>query len=1320
MFDKKNIYGAGGYLELQQSYSKLWLVYVLVAILGLATWFITATHSSQAVAPCPCSVFTTDQAPVSPSAYNEPGGIELGFKVIPSLDGYISGIRFYKAAGMSGTHIASLWDRSGNRIANATFSSETAAGWQEVTFAPVAVTADTLYTASVFMTDGNYIAASGYFASAITNTPLTAPANDTPAAQDASGQKGQGVYGAAGVNAYPSNSFNNTNYWIDAVYISSTNSAAPTVTATTPTNGATGASLTGMMSASFDKHLDPATVSSDTVTLRNAAGMVIPGATSIYYDAATSTIKLIASPVLAANTTYTVTLSGGGTPAITDYEGHKLGVDYAWSFTTTTTPFSCPCSLQDNQAPNSASISYRNATANGLELGVKIVPNANGYITALRFYKPIISTQSTHTGNIWKSDGTLLSSVDFTHESEYGWQEATLSSPLPVNRDTTYIISYGTTDGIYQALVGGLAAPFVSQGLSAYPSGDSRNTATGSTTVNGVFATTSGTYPAQGDPDNTYFWTDAVFSAQSDQSSPLHVKTTQPSADSYGVMRDTTISAAFDQALDPLTVNASTVQVKKSSLDVTGTASYNAASHSIEFTPSTPLSYGATYTVTLSSGVTDVRGTQLISGHTWSFTIGSQLNSDINTGSGGPIVLFTNSADPYSAYYAEILRTEGITYFDVKDINTLTSNLLDSYTTAIMSPSAVTASQVSALTDWVQNGGSLVAIRPDKQLAPLLGLTDAHGSLTNGYLMANNATTAGMGIVNDTIQYKGVADTYLLNSATATATLFSDGATSTSYPAATSRAVGTGTAMSFSYDLARSIIGLHQGNLAWSAQDRDSDTNIRSTDLFYGPKVGDIQPDWLDITKMEIPQADEQQRLLVNMLIDAMKSHLPSPRFWYLPDNKKAALVLAGDDHDLQNMKGTEQTVNNFLNSSKSNCSVMDWQCVRASHYTYPSSGLTDSRANQFSNYGFEIANHPSNTNSCGIPPYSTVVANYANQLAAWHAKYTSQPNQQTSRFHCYLWPSWDMMPLIEITHNIHYDLNTVAYPTSWIGSRSPMVTGSGMNMRLTDTNGALIDVHQGVTNFDNTTATSANITKMFDNALGVNGYYGIFGSHYDMTDSYDKTLYAAAISRNVPMISSLQALQWLNGRNSSQFTDFSVSQTGNVKISFTVSAAEGAHGLQTMMPTHDANGTLTGVQQAGQPVSYQTDIIKGVEYALFAARPGTYTVSYSDTITTPTGTATETPSETTTKQPTSTGSSSVESKGRFYTTLASTKAQITEDKTSISPTAQTSSTKSTLAEPAANWWQTSAPWVTGSIVTAATTGGGWLLAGLRRKRNNF
>jgi hypothetical protein len=166
------------------------------------------------------------------------------------------------------------------------------------------------------------------------------------------------------------------------------------------------------------------------------------------------------------------------------------------------------------------------------------------------------------------------------------------------------------------------------------------------------------------------------------------------------------------------------------------------------------------------------------------------------------------------------------------------------------------------------------------------------------------------------------------------------------------------------------------------------------------------------------------------------------------------------------------------------------------------------------------------------------------------------------------------------------------------------------MNMRFIDFDGDMIDVYQGVTNFDDTTSSAAQIGLLLDSALGSEGYYGIYGTHYDMSNSYDATVFAAAKSRNVPMISARQALTWADGRGSSNFSNFTGS---NGQFTFTINAAEGAFGLKAMLPINDAGGTLSTLSAEGNAVTYQTQAVKGVQYAVFDATPGDYTATYSD-----------------------------------------------------------------------------------------------------------
>lgn len=117
----------------------------------------------------------------------------------------------YKGPGNSGPHVGNLWAASGTQLASATFSNESAGGWQQVSFiSPVPITAGTTYVVSYFTPSGHYAYDSGYFSSAGTdNPPVHAPATG------ASG--GNGVYRYGSTSGFPNSSGNGTNYWVDLV-----------------------------------------------------------------------------------------------------------------------------------------------------------------------------------------------------------------------------------------------------------------------------------------------------------------------------------------------------------------------------------------------------------------------------------------------------------------------------------------------------------------------------------------------------------------------------------------------------------------------------------------------------------------------------------------------------------------------------------------------------------------------------------------------------------------------------------------------------------------------------------------------------------------------------------------------------------------------------------------------------------------------------------------------------------------------------------------------------------------------------------------------
>jgi hypothetical protein len=145
------------------------------------------------------------------ASVNDPNAVELGVKFRAGVDGYVTGLRFYKGSANTGTHVGHLWTAGGTLLAQVTFAGETASGWQTAFFAtPVAITANTVYVASYHTDVGNFAVSRPYFTSGYASAPLYAFGNSEVAG-------GNGVY-RYGASAFPNQTFDSSNYWVDVVF----------------------------------------------------------------------------------------------------------------------------------------------------------------------------------------------------------------------------------------------------------------------------------------------------------------------------------------------------------------------------------------------------------------------------------------------------------------------------------------------------------------------------------------------------------------------------------------------------------------------------------------------------------------------------------------------------------------------------------------------------------------------------------------------------------------------------------------------------------------------------------------------------------------------------------------------------------------------------------------------------------------------------------------------------------------------------------------------------------------------------------------------
>ena len=175
--------------------------------------------------------------------------------------------------------------------------------------------------------------------------------------------------------------------------------------------------------------------------------------------------------------------------------------------------------------------------------------------------------------------------------------------------------------------------------------------------------------------------------------------------------------------------------------------------------------------------------------------------------------------------------------------------------------------------------------------------------------------------------------------------------------------------------------------------------------------------------------------------------------------------------------------------------------------------------------------------------------------------------------------------------------------------------TGSGMPMRFADLDGTMIDVYQATTQMTDESGQSYPFTidTLLDRAIGAQGYYGAFVAniHTDgSTESQAAAIVASAQARSVPVVSAKQMLTWLDGRNASSFANFAWSSG---VLGFDVVAGRRARrACAACCRRVWTTGSLRASPAEASPVTWTTETLKGISYAMFDAQPGTYVASYT------------------------------------------------------------------------------------------------------------
>ena len=411
---------------------------------------------------------------------------------------------------------------------------------------------------------------------------------------------------------------------------------SPTVISTDPANNATGVFINKVVTATFSVPMDSLTITSATFTLKQGS-LAIAGVVS--YSGITASFTPTGE--LAPNTLYTGTITTGAK----NKAGTPLENNYVWSFTTgsllgptvistdptnnatgvlvektITATFSMamdPLTITTStftvkQGLNTVSgtVSYSGTTASF---------DPSGPLTANTLYVCTITAGAKNTDGIaltenyvWSFTTALAAgpTVVSTDPADLATGvvlnktvTATFSevmNPLTLNA-TTFTVKQGTTaiEGIISYF--GKTVVFLPTGLFA---ANTLYTATITTGAENVAGT-----PTASD----YVWTFTTGSL----AAPTVISTI-PINNATGVPLNQIVSANFSEALNPLTVTASTFTLQQGLTMVDGAVSYSGITAT--FTPTVALEQNAIYTATITTGVMNVAGVAMSYNYTWTFT----------------------------------------------------------------------------------------------------------------------------------------------------------------------------------------------------------------------------------------------------------------------------------------------------------------------------------------------------------------------------------------------------------------------------------------------------------------------------------------------------------------------------------------------------------------------------------------------------------------------------------------------------------------------------------------------------------------------------
>jgi hypothetical protein len=576
-----------------------------------------------------------------------------------------------------------------------------------------------------------------------------------------------------------------------------------------------------------------------------------------------------------------------------------------------------------------------------------------------------------------------------------------------------------------------------------------------------------------------------------------------------------------------------------------------------------------------------------------------------------PILLIA-SDNRFGSYTSEILRTEGFNEFRMDSLTNdiITISYLKKFEIVVLTETPLTRLQKEMFEYYVKGGGNLIAFRPDKKLNEIFGLIDTKKTIHEAWLSIDTLTEIGKGLTNETLQFHGMADQYLIKNGKKIATIFSDAFASTEFPAVVMNDYGKGHAIAFLYNLPESIVYTRQGNYMHAGEEMDGINGIRAMDMFTDG--------WIDTTKNTLNQADEQMQLFTHCLEKITAIDNPLPRFWYFPDDLKCLVVLNNDGEDSYEA--------DFIPHFKD----IESKDAKMTLYVLEVDKVSKTAIDSWKKNGHEISGHVDDTKEAVNPTWVNMNTAISTKINELNSRYGIE-KMRTVVNHWFVWCGKDQdgstdfaaQAILESNHGIELDANYAHYDNNsrqghFLGSSGTNqgnFTGSGLPMKFAGKTGSVLNIYQLLNNvYDQQYMENKDQEGFFncfkglmDRSLNKEIYsYITVKTHtneYFFSKKPLSEMLDYAKQNGIPVWTAIELLDFLKTKDEAEFTNIHFS---NNRLSFDIhSTLKHRSGLTCMIPYAKNEKKINRITINGKIESYNIKSAKGYRYAFVTISPG-------------------------------------------------------------------------------------------------------------------